>query len=351
MMRPYRVALIQQETQVIVNPQDREKIVRKNLDRILELLDWTFLRLGGVKLAVFSEYGIIGQYRPRSVDEWIALAETIPGEVTERVGKKAKERGCFIAGNLYERNDDWPGRFFNTSFITSPEGRVILKYRKQNGPNNLNTIYTGPGDIYTEYVQRYGEDALFPVADTEIGRLGCLTCTDVFYPEMARCLALKGAEILIHCTAEPDSPDGEVWDVMRRARAYENLCYFLSVNAGAFMGSNRPTSGYRGMSQIIGYNGKIESIVFHPGESVVTGTLDVDRLRWERTRLPGSGHIQNALVEIRSELYSRIYASEKRWPNDRWSERKISGIEETRAVAREIIERLVRDGKLVAPEK
>ncbi len=146
-MRLYNVALIQQQTRVIVNPKDRDKIIQENVDRILELLDWTFLRLGSVKLAVFSEYGIIGQYRPRSVDEWIALAETIPGEVTERIGKKARERGCFIAGNLFERDDDWPGRFFNTSFIVSPEGEIILKYRKHNGPNNLNTTYTGPGDI------------------------------------------------------------------------------------------------------------------------------------------------------------------------------------------------------------
>src|SRR3989337_771879 len=100
-MKPYRVALIQQQTRVIVNPKGRDEIIRENLDRIFELLDWTFLRLGDARLAVFSEYGIIGQYRPRSVDEWLALAETIPGEVTDRIGKKAKERGCYIAANLY----------------------------------------------------------------------------------------------------------------------------------------------------------------------------------------------------------------------------------------------------------
>lgn len=91
-MKPYRVALIQQQTRIIVDPEKRDEIIRENLDRIFELLDWTFLRLGGVKLAAFSEYGIIGQYRPRSVAQWLALAETIPGEVTERIGQKARER-------------------------------------------------------------------------------------------------------------------------------------------------------------------------------------------------------------------------------------------------------------------
>lgn len=349
-MKPYRVALIQQQTRVIVDPKRRNEIIQENLDRIFELLDWTFLRLGGVRLAVFSEYGIIGQYRPRSVDEWLELAETIPGNVTEQIGKKARQRGCYIAGNLYERDEEWPGRLFNTSFIVSPEGKVILKYRKNNGPNNLNTTYTGPGDVYTEYVKRCGEDSMFPVVDTEIGKLACLTCTDIVFPEMARCLALRGAEVLVHCTSEPLAPEGEAWDMLRRARAYENLCYFLSVNAGAFLGSNRPASGYRGMTQIVDYLGRVQSFTAAPGEAVVTGMLDVNNLRWERTRMADSGHVWNFLIELRSDLYTSVYSKAKRWPNDGWRERRLQSTDETRALAQQIIERLVREGNLVQPE-
>lgn len=349
-MKPYSVALIQQQTRVIVDPKQRDEIIHANLERIFELIDWTVLRLGNVKLVTFSEYGIIGQYRPRSVEEWLSLAETIPGEVTERIGKKARERNCHIAGNIYERDDDWPGRLFNTSFIVSPEGKVVLKYRKNNGPNNLNTTYTGPGDVYSEYVERYGEDSMFPVAETEIGRLACLSCTDLVFPEMARCLALRGAEILIHPTAEPYAPEGEAWDILRRARAYENLCYFLSVNAGAFVGSNRPTSGYRGLSQVIDYMGRVQSVVSGSGEAVVTGTIDINGLRWERTRMTDSGHVWNFLIELRSDLYSSVYAKAKRWPNDGWRDRKLQGTTETRTMAKEIIERLIKEGKLVRPE-
>src|SRR3990172_9763031 len=103
-MKPYGVALIQQETRVITDVRQRDEIVQSNLSRILELIDWTFLRLGNVKLAMFSEYGIIGQYRPRSVDEWLAIAETVPGEVTDRIGAKAKSLGMYISGNVFERD-------------------------------------------------------------------------------------------------------------------------------------------------------------------------------------------------------------------------------------------------------
>ncbi|MFQ5850327.1 MAG: nitrilase-related carbon-nitrogen hydrolase [Candidatus Binatia bacterium] len=258
--------------------------------------------------------------------------------------------GANLSGNLYERDKDWPGRLFNTSFIVSPERTVILKYRKNNGPNNLNTTYTGPGDVYSDYVMRYGEDSMFSVAETEIGRLACLTCTDLVFFEVARCLALRGAELLIHCTSEPQAPEGEAWDILRRARAYENLCYFLSVNAGAFLGSNRPSSGYRGTSQVIDPMGRVQSVTPSPGEAVVTGTIDLDSLRWERTRMTDSGHVWNFLVELRSDLYASVYAKAKRWPNDGWRDRKLQGTDETRALAGQIIERLIQEGNLVRPE-
>ena len=229
-MKPYRVALVQQETRVIVDKRQRDDVIESNLARVLELIDWTVLRLGDVKLAMFSEYGIIGQFRPRSVEEWLEIAETIPGDVTEKIGAKAKSLGMFISGNLFERDPDWPGRLFNSSFIVSPEGKVILKYRKHNGPNNLNTTYTGPGDVYTEYVERHGEDAFFPVVDTEIGQLACMSCTDIVFPEMARAFGLKGAEVILHPTAEPYAPDHDAWDALRQARAYDNMCYLLSCN-------------------------------------------------------------------------------------------------------------------------
>jgi predicted amidohydrolase len=349
-MKPYRIALIQQETRVIVDPKQRDEIVNANLERIFELIDWTFLRLGGVKLAMFSEYGVIAQYRPRSVDEWLAIAETIPGDLTDKIGAKARSLGMYISGNVFERDPDWPGRLFNTSFIVSPEGKVILKYRKHNGPNNLNTTYTGPGDVRSEYVERYGEDALFPVVDTEIGRLACMSCTDIVFPEMARAFGLKGAEVILHPTAEPYAPDHEAWDALRQARAYENMCYFLSCNAGAFIGSNRPRMGYRGKSMIVSPSGRIDSVANAPGEAVVTGTLDIEALRQERTRKPDAGHVFNSLVELRGDLFAPIYQQAKRWPNDGWANKHLQDTSETRAVATEIIDRLMAEKKLLPPE-
>lgn len=349
-MKPYRVGLIQQETQVIVDPKDREAVIDKNLSRIFELLEWTVLRLGEVRLAAVSEYSVIGQYRPRTLEQWIELAETIPGPVTERMGEQARRFGCYLAGNLYERDPKWPGRLFNTSFIVDPNGEVILKYRKNNGPNNLNNVYTGPGDVYSEYVEKHGEMSMFPVVDTPIGTLGCLTCTDIVFPEMARALALQGAEILIHPTAEPYSDVDRQWDVLRQARAYENMAYLLSINAGAFLGSNRPVGGYRGHSQVVNHRGEVISAAAGSGEAVCVAEIDLDAVREARTAMTDTGHVWNFLAELRSDLYVPVYQQAKRWPNDGWAQKKLSSTKEARQLAREIIERLVAEGKLKRPE-
>jgi len=350
-VKPYKVALIQQETKVIVDPKQRDSIIEQNLDRIFELLNWTYNRVGEVRLTAFSEYGVIGQYRPRSVDEWIELAETIPGPVTDRIAAEARRLGCYIMGNLYERDETWPGRLWNTNFIVNDEGEIILKYRKNNGPNNLNTVYTGPGDVYDEYTARYGEMSMFPVVDTPLGVLGTLSCTDIIFPEMSRALALQGAEVLIHPTAEPWSDVDQMWDVFRRARANENLAYFLSVCAGAFLGSDRPRNGYRGHSQIIDHTGRIVSTAAGSGEAVCVGQVDINALREVRSRKPGtSGHEWNQLVELRTDLFAEVYARANRWPNNGWSKELITSTEETRALAREIIDGLVGKGLLKLPD-
>lgn len=63
-----------------------------------------------------------------------------------------------------------------------------------------------------------------------------------------------------------------------------------------------------------------------------------------------SGHVWNFLIELRSDLYQNVYSKAKRWPNDGWRDRRLQSTDETRAVARQIIERLMREGNLVPPE-
>ena len=109
--------------------------------------------------------------------------------------------------------------------------------------------------------------------------------------------------------------------------------------------------GYRGKTMLVSPLGRIESVAEAPGEAVVTGTIDIDGLRLERTRKPEAGHVFNSLVELRADLFAPNYERAKRWPNDGWLSRKIETTAETRAVATEIIERLIAEKKLLPPER
>ena len=96
--------------------------------------------------------------------------------------------------------------------------------------------------------------------------------------------------------------------------------------------------------------GRIESIATAPGEAVVTGTLDIDALRSNRTRKPEAGHVFNSLIELRNELFAPVYQQAGRWPNDHWASNKLQTTAETRAVATGIIDRLVAQDNLTPPE-
>jgi hypothetical protein len=359
-VQPYKVALIQQETKVIVNPADRDSIIEQNLDRIFELVQWTFNRVGEVRLAAFSEYGIIGQYRPWSVDRMARAGgdhprpghrshrrRGSPGRVPFR-GQPVRARR-HVARSAAEHQ--LHHRRHARDHPEVPEEQIILKYPKKNGPNNLNATHTGSGDVYDENAARHGEQSMCPVVDTPLGVLGTLTCTDVIFPEMARALALQGAEVLIHPTAEPWSDVDPMWDVFRRYRACENLAYFLSVCVGAFVGSDRPRNGYRGHSQIVDHMDRIVAIAEGSGEAVCVGTVDVNALREVRSRKPGkSGYEWNQVVDLRTDLFAEVYKRANRWPNNYWADNLLQSTEESRAKAREMIDDLVSKGLLKLPD-
>jgi predicted amidohydrolase len=328
---------------------ERDDQITQNIKRITELTGWVFTRIGEARLVVTGEYSLFGQYRPRTLDEWIEIALPIPNFATDLLGKTARKFEVYVVAHFLEKHPEFPGLYFNTTVIIDPRGEIILSYRKHNGPNNLNTTYTAPGDVFQHFIEVFGEEALFPVADTPIGRLGVLVCGDIQYPEVARALALKGAEILIHPTAEIYRRSQAGWEAMRVARASENKVYLLSCTTGSFLGTDRPELGYRGRSQVISPDGDILAIADGPGEAVVSASVDVDRLRWRKTRLTGSGHNYNPTLLCRADLYAREYQRAMAWPTGVFSEKPLRSTEDCRAIARQIIRQKIEAGVLHRP--
>ena len=156
------------------------------------------------------------------------LAETIPGPSTETFGALAKELGIVLVLSLFEKRA--PGLYHNTAVVLEKDGTIAGKYRKMHIPDDpayYEKFYFTPGDLGFEPI------------DTSVGRLGVLVCWDQWYPEAARLMALKGAELLIYPTAigwESSDTDDEkarqlnAWIISQRAHAVANGLPVISVN-------------------------------------------------------------------------------------------------------------------------
>ncbi|MEK0326822.1 MAG: nitrilase-related carbon-nitrogen hydrolase, partial [Nitrosopumilus sp.] len=132
MIHPYNIAIMQCNIRYILNPALKKEIISENLNRDLELIDG-FMKFGGKpKIIQFPEFFLSGFWTGRSMKDWLEVAIQMPGDETDKIAQKAIEHNIYIAGNNYEVDPEWPGRYFNTSFLINPQGKIILKYRSLN---------------------------------------------------------------------------------------------------------------------------------------------------------------------------------------------------------------------------
>jgi deaminated glutathione amidase len=253
-----------------------------------------------LKLVVLPEYFTTGFPMGESIEAWQTKAcVKNNGEEYKAMAEFAKKANCFISGNWYELDDHFTSLYFQTSFIINPNGETILRYRR------LNSMYAPtPHDVLDEYIKVYGVDSIFAVADTEIGKLACIASEEILYPEIARCLALKGAEIILHSSSEIASPMPTQKNIAKLARAIENMAYVVSSNSALIKGMVIPEASTNGHSQIINYEG-LKLCEAHSGESMVANAyIDLHALRHHRNR-PG---MSNFLSRQRLELFKNTYS-------------------------------------------
>ncbi len=181
-----------------VDPENPGPILKKNLDHMLWLID-TAQRRGHIDLLAFPEFSLQGTAQGVwTREQLLRIAIEVPGEETEIIGQKAKQYNCYIVVSCFtKQTEEWPGHFFNASFLIAPNGQVISHHWKAHYDPGILEIGTTVHDVLDEFVKRYGWDAVWPVARTDIGNIGHYTCSEGFAPETARVYAFKGAEILV----------------------------------------------------------------------------------------------------------------------------------------------------------
>src|SRR5438128_2349660 len=111
----------------------------------------------------------------------------VPGPETDALGALARQWDAFVMGQAKARHPEFPGRFFNVGFVLDPAGQVILRHHKVVPLLPVEHSVT-PHNVWDRWIELYGRrlEAFYPVADTEIGRLGFLMANEGSYPANAQ---------------------------------------------------------------------------------------------------------------------------------------------------------------------
>ncbi|MEM7586271.1 MAG: nitrilase-related carbon-nitrogen hydrolase [Acidobacteriota bacterium] len=313
---PY-YALALQATCRAINGLDDVSEARARMGRTLERLHRQIIGsrafIGSdVRLVVLPEYFLTGYPMGEPIAVWAQKAALdVDGPEYERMAKTCQQLGIYLSGNAYERDAHFPGIYFQTSFLIDDQGEVVLRYRR------LNSMYAPtPHDVWDRYLEIYGADSIFPVARTALGNIGAIASEEILYPEVARCLAMRGAEIFLHSTSEAFGDGDTPKDIAKKARAIENLAYVVSANSAGITDTPIPASSADGGSKVIDYRGKIVAAAA-TGESM-TAHAEIDPAAVRRTRRrPG---MMNLLARQRFELYAASYAENSFHPPNTMAE-------------------------------
>lgn len=274
--------------------------MRETIERLRRQIAASLAFIGSdTRLVLLPEYVLTGFPMGESVEEWIEKAcLEMNGPEYEALGRIAQENKIYLAGNAYEVDPRFPGLYFQSCFVIASSGDVILRYRR------LNSMFAPtPHDVWERYLDSYGLDGVFPVARTEIGNLAAVASEEILFPEVTRCMAMRGAEIILHPTSETFPKERTPKEAARIARAVENLVYVISANTAGIEGTSIPVASVEGGSKIIDYRGLVLAEA-GPGESMAAhADIDLNALRHYRRR-PG---MANLLARQRFELYAQSY--------------------------------------------
>ncbi|HSQ19206.1 MAG TPA: carbon-nitrogen hydrolase [Blastocatellia bacterium] len=214
------------------------------------------------------------------------LAEPVPGDSTEAIGRVAREKKVTVIAPIFERRA--AGLYHNSAVIIDSEGRVSGVYRKMHIPDDpayFEKYYFTPGDLG------------FRAFDTPVGKIGTLICWDQWYPEGARLTALRGASIIFYPTAigwHPHEKDAhgaaqrDAWRTIQRSHAIANGVYVAAVNR---VGHEKPSNEgagieFWGSSFLCDPFGVVIAEGSIDREQVLIGEVDLNRIEDVRRNWP-----------------------------------------------------------------
>lgn len=248
MERQFKIALVQYQS-VLGDLQ-------KNADRAVEMVREAAAK--GAKIVCFPEMFNTGYNFQLIGDGFHNCGETIDGHTITRLQKVAKECACYVIAPI-TLEKKVKGVFYNAAVVIDDEGVVLGDYSKHH-------LWAAE-----RYYFHAGED--IPVFDTKYGKIGVMICYDAGFPETARVLTLKGAELIFMPSAWRIQ-DWDMWNLNIPQRALENTLYVAGVNR---FGHEDDLYMF-GNSKVADWRGRIIAESKEEKEEIVYAEIDLDQL-------------------------------------------------------------------------
>jgi N-carbamoylputrescine amidase len=281
-VRNVRIGLVQATWEGDVSD---DATIEENIEKMIRKHEGfaTIAKQQDVQILCFQEL-FYGPYFCAEQDrKWYKYAEPIPGPLTERMQKLAKDNNLVLIAPMYE--EESVGVYYNTAIVIDSDGSLLGKMRKMHIP------HLDPG-FWEKFYFRPGNLG-YPVFNTSVAKIGVYICYDRHFPEGARALGLNGAEIVFNPSATVAGLSEHLWSIEQPAHAVANGYFMAAINrvgeepwkTGTFYGSSY-IADPRGQMVVQGSRDK---------EELVVADIDLDVIRevrntWQffRDRRPDS---------------------------------------------------------------
>lgn len=247
------------------------RAVDNNINKMVLFIERVMKEKPETELIVFPELITSGYECGK---DFQMLAETVSdGRSMKIIGELAEKYNIHIIYGFPERDPDMRDVLYNSAVLIGNNGNVLGTYRKVH--------------LFASEKEFFRPGCSYPLFDTEIGRIGIMICWDTAFPEVARTYALKGADLIAVSTnwekpylTEVVTKNQDDWDLVTRARAFDNCIYLIAANRIGF----DETLGFFGRSKIIGPTGEPIRELNEEIEGIISAELDYSipiKLRYE----------------------------------------------------------------------
>ena len=261
-----RCGLIQ-ATLAMSTEQPIEKIKQAMIDKHLKMIDEAAKK--GVQILCLQELFYGPYFCAEQETKWYGLVEKVPdGPTTKLMQEVAKKHGMVMIVPVYE--EEMTGVYYNTAAVIDADGKYLGKYRKHHiphcNPGFWEKFYFKPGNLG------------FPVFETAYAKIGIYICYDRHFPECARLLALKGAEILFNPSATTAGKSQYLWQLEQPAQAVANGVF---IGANNRIGLEKPWEFGRfyGTSYFVNPRGEVLVKGSEDKDEVVMADLNLEEIR------------------------------------------------------------------------